>query len=155
MTYDWIIDGEIGVGSAPVNREDAEALRAAGFRAILDMTESHEPGYRGGVDGVEYENIPTPDLAEDGAGYILPDEVIIEAVRYIRESVAAGRPVYVHCRYGANRSSIIVTAYMCAVRKIRLYETIHTIKERHPEANPNYKQVAALCRFLEKRGAEV
>lgn len=155
MTFDWVIENEIGVGSAPRTREDVDSLRAAGFRAVLDMTETHEPGYREGVDGVDYKNIPTPDLAEDGAGAVLPDETIIKAVRYIQESVEAGRPVYVHCRYGANRSAIIVTAYLCTVRGIRLYEAIQTIKEHHPEANPNYRQVGALCELLEKRGAEI
>ena len=155
MKFDWVVEREIGVGATPVSREDMEVLREAGFMARLDLIEKHEPGYRGEVEGIEYKNIPTPDLAEDGAGATVPDEVIIEAVRYIRKNVEAGRPVYVHCRWGANRSAVVVTAYLCAIKKIRPYEAIRMLKERHPEANPNYRQVAALCVCLEKRGAEI
>ncbi len=94
--------------------------------------------------GFIYKNLPTPDIAEDGAGAVVPDVVIIEAVKYIRDNVEARRPVYVHCRWGANRSAIVVTAYLCAIKKIRLYEAIRTIKECHSASNPNYRQVAAL-----------
>ncbi len=107
----WVLPGRLLAGEHPAGaspeatRERLARLRAAGIRVIVDVT---EPGEIGGYDdalplAIEYCRKPIPDHGLPGRR-----EHMCEILDCLHESLAAGKPCYVHCRAGIGRSATVI-----------------------------------------------
>jgi protein-tyrosine phosphatase len=98
-----------------------------GTRAVLNLCETEDP-YRAEVHKWEpirdAEPAPTTDWLR-------------EQVAFVTAQREAGRPVYVHCRNGASRSIMVVTAYLMARDGVSRDEALARVRGKRPEARPN------------------
>ena len=144
MSPDRILDS-LWLGPAPATNPDyLRILREAGVTHVVNCT----------------EDAPFPDHICDAScrfRLAVKDEPgadiassLDAAVDFIRDAVAGGGVVYVHCAMGVSRSSTVVLAY----RVKHLGETLRTAfdasKECRPVISPN-KGFFAVLVALEKR----
>jgi protein tyrosine/serine phosphatase len=118
----WVIQGQLLAGAYPSAYDDREArsklglLLDAGIRTFVDLTEETEPlrnyddvleslATERGISskrlrfGVRDRDVPTRDL-------------LAKIIATIRDEIAAGRPVYVHCWGGIGRTGTIVGCWL-------------------------------------------
>lgn len=96
------------LGSIPFRGRDVAALSALGVQGVVNMMAEWR-GNRGAFKTVgiqHYVHAPTIDFEEPS----LSDALSCAA--FVRERVAAGETVYVHCREGKGRSLCVVIAYL-------------------------------------------
>jgi protein-tyrosine phosphatase len=111
MKFDWIVDGVLAASPLPKSDDDIQALYDGGVRAILTLTEtpiteqrrvSSDVSERLGITlkhiAIDDFHPPTPEQAE-------------EAVAFIDEMAAEGKPVLVHCYAGQGRTGCVLHAY--------------------------------------------
>lgn len=106
----WVLPGQVLAGEYPAaavpaeTRERLARLLAAGVTCFLDLTQPDElPPYEQDLPlRVEYLRKPIPDhTVPDDPGHM---EEILES---LRQQLALGRVVYLHCRAGIGRSGTV------------------------------------------------
>jgi hypothetical protein len=98
----------------------------AGTRAVLNVCETSDP-YAAEVHRWE----PIPDLGP------APDLAWLRSqVAFIDEHRKAGRPVYVQCRAGVNRSVVVVAAYLMWRDGMHRDEALAVVRGKRPRAGP-------------------
>lgn len=107
-TY-WVSPGQLLAGPYPGLLGPVDALLAAGIQSFVDLTHPHEkPPYEGLLPkGIAYRRLPIAD-------HSTPDspEHMSTILAHIREQLAAGRPVYVHCHAGIGRTGTVAGCWL-------------------------------------------
>lgn len=98
----------------------------AGTRAVLNVCET--------PDCYSAEVQRWAPIADLGPAPTL--DWLREQVGFIDEQRKAGRPVYVHCRAGVNRSVMVVAAYLMWRDRLSRDEALAVIREKRPRAGP-------------------
>jgi hypothetical protein len=97
-----------------------------GVRAVLNVCETNDP-YTAEVHRWE----PIPDLGP------APElEWLRRQVEFIDEQRQAGRPVYVHCRAGINRSATVAAAYLMWRDRLTRDQALEVIRGKRPRICP-------------------
>jgi len=65
-------------------------------------------------------------------------DFVPEFVKFLDECFAENRVVYVHCQMGISRSVSLVIAYIMQKQKMKLNDAYKFVKERRPQADPNF-----------------
>jgi hypothetical protein len=111
----WVIPGRLLAGEHPSGsdepdtRERLARLAESGIDRFIDLTEAGEmPDYRALLPrGAEYLRSAIVDTC-------VPDDAAqtIELLAGMRDSLASGRGLYVHCRAGIGRTGLIVGCFL-------------------------------------------
>lgn len=130
-TWTWTVVDERGIalGGGGLAPDDVEDLRARGFGAVLNFRgEAPEEGPHVEAAGMDYLLV--------GNGFPEDDPMTAEdlerAVAFIEQSLAEGKPVYVHCRGGWHRSAAAVVAFFMKENQWRFEEAFEHLAERRP-----------------------
>ena len=101
------VDGRVYRGAQPAD-EGFRYLAKIGVKTVLDLRESDE---RSAAEertvtglGMKYVNVPMTGLAP-------PTEAEITRILALLESESTG-PVFVHCKRGADRTGVVIAAYL-------------------------------------------
>lgn len=98
-----------------------------GTRAVLNLCEL-EDDYR--VDVQRWRPIsdaaPAPSI-----------KWLREQVDFVDANRRAGRTVFVHCRAGISRSSLVIAAYLMQTRRLSRDDALEFMRARRPEVWPN------------------
>jgi len=111
MKFDWIVDGVLAASPLPKSDADIQSLYDGGVRAILTLTERPITAQRSVSDdvgerlGMILKNIAIDDFHPPTF------EQAEEAVAFIDEMAAQGKPVLVHCFAGQGRTGCVLHAY--------------------------------------------
>ncbi|MCZ7546561.1 MAG: dual specificity protein phosphatase family protein [Anaerolineae bacterium] len=116
-----------------------EALRAAGITAVVNMREEFDDRELD-IDLPTYCRLPTPDWHAPSQAHLR------EGVAFIREAIARGEKVYVHCMSGMGRAPIMAAAYLVTTG-LTPDEALERIRAVRPFIEPNAEQVASLREF--------
>lgn len=95
--------------------------------AVLNLCELKN---RYTVEVLRWEPVPDREPAPDLAW-------LRRMVDFLDEQKAAGRTTYVHCRNGASRSGMVVTAYYMSKKGWTRDETLKFLRTKRPEVRPN------------------
>lgn len=82
--------------------------------------------------GVAYMVLPTVDSPE----YDIQRDAIA-AMRFIRQGLARGEKILIHCQAGVSRSATIVLLYLMLYRHLSLNEAMAMLRRVRPIVNPN------------------
>ncbi len=106
-TLKWITDG-LAVGCAPMFQIDLESVERQGINAIVNLCgeffDLHEIQTEAGFK-VYYFPIKD-ECAPDNM------EIMETAFEWLDNTIAEGRKILVHCRFGMGRTGTFVTAYL-------------------------------------------
>lgn len=128
--------------------EEAEALRARGVTAVLDLTSELPVAVVYTRAPFERLAVPTLDRAPP------PPAALDEAVRWIAAQVEGGRAVYVHCAFGRGRSATVVAAALLALERARdPDEAVAKVSAARPSVRIKGAQREALDAYAARRGA--
>lgn len=144
MWLTWLVEGRVAASGMP-HPEDVPALWRAGVRAILSLTE-RTPFPDGPPPDLRHAHVPVPDMTTPS------DETLREAVGFLREQVAAGTPVLVHCGAGLGRTGTVVACWLVS-EGMDPEEAIHYVRRMRPGSIETPGQEDAVRRFRwEERG---
>jgi atypical dual specificity phosphatase len=111
MNISWIKPGVLAASPLPRRDADLQSLYDQGIRAILTLTERSLTANTQISDklvrelGITLKHIPIDDF------HAPTYEQAEEAVAFIDEMAAVGRPVLVHCLAGQGRTGCILHSY--------------------------------------------
>lgn len=132
-----ILEGFL-IGALPCDASDVALLQMLGVTRIVNLVEDeeYEPGARESVVAALAE----AGMAERRIGLTdfgrLPAEPLQEAVEAVRESLAEGEVVYLHCRAGWQRSAAIAAGIVALERDLPLEDALEWVTQAKPSANP-------------------
>ncbi|MBC7287348.1 MAG: dual specificity protein phosphatase family protein [Armatimonadetes bacterium] len=139
LDLDWIIDGQLAAMRCPKEEELGE-LAALGVRVVISLNESPPRTLAVQRAGLEHYRIPI-------ANYSAPTvDQIEEFVRIVDRSLAAGKPVLVHCAAGVGRTGTMIACYL-VTRGMRAYEAIEYVRARRPGSVETEEQELAVVNW--------
>lgn len=104
----WVVPGRFLAGRYPAS-EELPDLRAAGVDVFLDLTGPGEEmlaPYEELLEDASYRRFPVPDF-----GHPSPKSMAA-LLDLLDEELAAGRVVYLHCRFGIGRTGTVVGCHL-------------------------------------------
>lgn len=129
------------------NEKGWERLKSdRGVTAVVNMrAEYNEADHGFGPEPAQYCYLPTPD------GYAPKLADIRKGVDFIREQIAKGGTVYVHCWEGVGRAPTVAAAYLTTTG-LTPSEAWGTIKKVRPYIRPTRGQLAVVDAFAQEWG---
>lgn len=138
-------------------RNDLYNIKELGVSAVLSVVESFENNSEGFIfspispqewekENIKYFQLPIPDFCE------IPIKKIYTCVEYINWNIKNNRSVYIHCRVGRHRSSLIVMAYMIKYLNYTSENVYHYVKNHRCQVqNGHHKTLQLFEREINKK----
>ncbi len=103
--WDWV-DDDVLLGGAP-SRTELRRLRDLGIRAIVNLCDEFK-GHKRELRqyGMAQLRLPAVDH------YPVPLDYILRGIDFLRDHIARGGRVYVHCKAGQGRSTTLAMCYL-------------------------------------------
>lgn len=151
------ITDNVILGAIPLkNKKHIKKIEREGVSSVLSILELFEltpkmlsvpANYEDWAKrNIRHKQIPAADFKP------VPVHQLAEAVEYIHDHVHSGGKVYVHCKSGVGRSTMVVSAYLLKyhprIKTVR--QAVSYIKERRPQVHLNDEQMATLEEYFIK-----
>lgn len=120
-------------------RRGRHHLERAGITAGVNLRAEFDDAAHG-LALAEYCHLPTVD---DDA---ISAQDVARGVAFVREQIAAGRKVYIHCAGGVGRAPTLAAAYLISTG-MTLDEALATIRQARPFINITPPQMALLVEY--------
>ena len=139
LNISWI-DENLAVGGA-FHKSDIRRLRRLGIHAVADCREEAEDDVATlEQNGIAYLRLPTPDAHQ------LSQDDLLRGVAWVREQLASGGKVYMHCNHGVGRAPLLAACFLVA-KGATAQEALRLVKAGRWQASPNEEQLEALVTF--------
>jgi len=119
-----------------------------GITGIVNMREAYHSDVEKGVAGPHHLHLETRDNTPPKV------EDLIEGAKFIRDQIADGGKVYVHCGVGVGRAPTMTAAYLITTG-MSPDEALHAIRKVRPFIHLTSKQRRVLDTFQQRWQAEV
>ena len=126
--------------------DDARALRKEGVTAVVSLT--LRPALPEPPPGLRVLHVPVPDMTAPS------QEQLLRAVRFLREEVAAGGAVAVHCFAGIGRTGTVLAAWLVSEGR-EPDAAVAELRELRPGSLETLEQEHAVHLFAETWAREV
>ena len=141
MLFNWILFGELAIGSPPTSPDDLENLKSEGIRTILSLCRSDECLL---ADGLELAfRWRRRELPDHRCGHPPEPAQLSECLDYVAGSLHHG-PIYVHCIAAAERSPLVAMGWLMRRKRLNRLQALEYLMQVHPPTNPLPEQLALL-----------
>jgi atypical dual specificity phosphatase len=138
------IEPNLYLAALPTSR-DVEGLARRGVRAVINACEEYRgPVTRYRQHGIEQLHLPILDYAEPSS------EQALRALAFMREHLAAGSGVLVHCKAGRGRSATLILCWLVAERRMEPEAAQRALAALRPRVAPQLFR-RAVVRALHQR----
>lgn len=146
--FHWLSDHVAVGGCFPIDRA-AQLAEIHRIRAVVDMrAEDRDEEEQLRTAGIALLHLPTPDLEPAGI------KMLERGVEFVRERVAAGERVLIHCQHGIGRSALLALCVLVDQGWAPLDALAHA-KDRRAVVSPSRSQYEGWAAWLRTRGKPV
>jgi atypical dual specificity phosphatase len=142
--FSWIIDGQLAACRYPRGAESYRWLAEAGVRVLINL----EPRAHWPADlerhGLRQVHLPVADFAAP------TPQQLTRGVGEIRDALAGGDAVAVHCAAGLGRAGTLVACYLVSTG-MSAADAITFVRGRRPGSVETGEQVHAVEAFAAER----
>tara|TARA_Y100001978_G_C23687483_1_gene432777 strand:+ start:1921 stop:2376 length:456 start_codon:yes stop_codon:yes gene_type:complete len=129
----WILVGELAVGTAPRSKNDLEKLNDNGINSILCLcSETDSPL----IDGIEknfnYKISVLPDHRSE-------EQLTLEKIEFtliMLKDLMKSKPVFVHCLASMERSPLICMGWLIKEKGLTFNQALDYMMQTHKRTNP-------------------
>ena len=152
MLFNWILLGELAIGSAPTTHDDLDRLSSEGIRSILSLCRSEESPLAEGLDTrFRWRRRELPDHR---CGHPPDPAQLAECLDLISAWIGHG-PIYVHCIAAAERSPLVAMGWLMRRKHLNRLQVLEYLMQVHPPTNPLPEQLALLDSPLKGQAVDI
>jgi protein-tyrosine phosphatase len=143
--FDWLTD-ELAIGGCFASADAQSLASRHGIRAVVDLRqEDCDDEERLRAAGIDFLHLPTPDLHPPAV------DMLDRGVSFVREHVARGDKVLIHCQHGIGRSALLA---LCVLVELgwEPVDALSHAKDRRELVSPSRAQYDGWAGWLAARG---
>ena len=145
--FHWLTD-RLALGGAFAPEEAGDLAKQHGISAVVDLrAEDRDDEELLRAAGIELLHLPTPDLLAASHTHLE------QGVAFVRERLARGEKVLIHCQHGIGRSALLALCVMVDLGFEPL-DALRHAKDRREVVSLSRSQYDGWCAWLESRGIE-
>jgi hypothetical protein len=145
--FQWLTD-QLALGGAFADREAVNVAAAHGISAVIDLrAEDCDDAELLRAAGIDLLHLPTPDL------HAATHQHLEQGVAFVRERLARGEKVLIHCQHGIGRSALLALCVLVDLGFEPL-DALRHAKDRREVVSLSRSQYDGWCAWLESRGME-
>ena len=139
--FNWVVNGEVALGSIPNNKNDLEFLISQKIKVIFSLCEINDQKFFDDLKKrFRWEGMILPDHKSEQE---LDKNQIISVISRIEKLREEG-PLFLHCYASIERSPSIAIAWLIAAKKISFNNAYDYISQMHPTTNLLSSQIKAI-----------
>jgi predicted protein tyrosine phosphatase len=143
MDLSWV-SPQLAVGGR-FEMDEAELLRSHGIARVVDVrSECCDDEQVLRTHGVTLLTLPTEDRCA------VSQEMLDDGVRWVREQLARGHRVYIHCEHGIGRSILLCLCVLVTLG-FEPVEALAHVKRARRKASPSPEQLEAFRAWVARR----
>lgn len=148
LTWNWLLPGDLAIGSHPQTDRDWLVLRQAGITAVFNCCFVDEDRHLPTVPAAwGWRSIRCP-LPDHRAQVPLSEAALKRALETLCDLYASSGSLYVHCWAGQERSVLMGIGLLALQQRLTIFQALDHTKRQHPPARPLFGQLALLEQVL-------
>jgi hypothetical protein len=145
LPYSWVLTNRLAVGPMPAGEAHWQQLEQAGLQSRFSCCYPHEEGAAPVPPHWLSAGVPLPDHRRQEP---LDAARLAAALERAQQLLDQGRPVYLHCMAGIERSPLIAVGLTARARNLSLFDALDWVRRCHPAALPIVSHLELLERLL-------
>ena len=144
----WLTN-DLALGGCFPQERAADLARQHGIGAVVDMRGEYSDDHQLlRSAGITFLHLPTPDMEPAEV------EVLDEGVEFVRESIAQGQKVLIHCQHGIGRSALLALCVLVH-QGYEPLQALELAKDKRPVVSPSPRQYEGWASWLRANGHPV
>jgi atypical dual specificity phosphatase len=136
--FSWVVEGKLAGCGLPVTQDEFGWVVDQGIKSIVTVREVALPSDWFNGSDVDYLHLAVEDFGAPNM------EELIQAVDFIDQQIASGKPVMVHCAAGKGRTGAVLAAYLVKKQSLSAEEAIEKVRGMRPGSVQSISQETAV-----------